>query len=65
MTRTDYLTALLERCDPKTELYVEFRPFRGWHLCGADARWIGDDGSDFMGRNWKEAETFLKWLYRV
>lgn len=64
-TRTEHLSALLEslRRAEHGDVHVEWRPFRGWYLVG-EARWNGDSGDDFLGREWREAERYLKWYLR-
>jgi hypothetical protein len=62
MTRLEYLTRLIAalRRPEHGDLEIEFKPFTGWILFG-EARSFGDDGQDFAGRNWREAETWLRW----
>jgi hypothetical protein len=63
VTRATYLQAIVDDLTPPEEfLAVEFIPFRGWHLCG-EPRWFEDSGKDFIGRNWREAETMLRKLF--
>jgi hypothetical protein len=63
MTRTDYLESVLKTMTVGDELTIVFKPFRGWYLCG-ESRWIGDDGEDWIGANWREAEKEMRCLYR-
>lgn len=63
MTRTAYLEGLHKQLSRSgDELSIEFRPFQGWYLCG-EPRHFNDDGAEWMGANWREAEKFLRWLY--
>lgn len=63
MTRTAYLEGVHRSLSADAnELTLEFRPFSGWYLCG-EPRHFGDDGSEWIGANWREAEKFLRWLY--
>lgn len=40
------------------DVTVEFQPFRGWYLCG-EPRWMGDDGRDYLGANFQQAQIAL------
>lgn len=63
MTRLAYLESAL-RALRVEGLTLEFRPFRGWYLCG-EPRWFGDDGADWIGANWREAEKELAHLFPI
>jgi len=43
---------------------VMFKPFHGWYLWG-EPRWIGDDGADWIGRDWRAAEKELRRMYKA
>lgn len=64
MTRLEYLESVLKTLLTDDALSVEFKPFQGWYLCG-EPRWIGDDGADWIGKNWHEAEKEMRRLYRT
>jgi hypothetical protein len=70
-SRDEYLNALLTSLAgdqlPDADAFdggvvIQFKPFHGWCLCGPQ-RWIGDDGCDFLGSDWKAAEIELKYLF--
>jgi hypothetical protein len=61
MTRAVYLEKIINEVFPDDKLEVEFRPFQGWYMVGLP-RHFGDDGSDFLGKNWREAELALRWM---
>lgn len=63
MTRLDYLTQLIATLHRPEhgDLNIEFKPSTGWILYG-ESRSFSDDGHDFAGRNWREAEVWLRWF---
>jgi hypothetical protein len=64
MTRQEYLTNVLAKLNPRYQidnLSIEYIPFHGWYLCG-EPRHFGNDGRDFLGNDWDEAEQQLNWL---
>ncbi len=63
MTRTAYLESVLQSLDNDDALSLVFKPYRGWYLCG-EPRWIGDNGEDWIGKNWREAEKELRKLWK-
>lgn len=59
-TKTEQLQALVDRAN-RRDLEVEYRPFDGWYVCG-EARRPGDDGRDWLGRNFRQAKPALEKL---
>lgn len=64
MTRTVYLENVLQSLDTGDVLTLVFKPFHGWYLCG-EPRWIGDDGDDWIGKDWRAAEKEMRRLFRL
>lgn len=68
MNRTDYLQALVDNVPHLhggfVPTQVVFVPCRGWYLEG-EPRYIGDDGRDWIGWTWKDAERFILPFVRV
>ena len=66
-TRADYLnrifTSLANIQPDDDELSIVFIPFRGWMISSLGGRFFGDDGFDFIGENWQEAEIQIRWIY--
>ncbi len=59
MTKAERLQSLIDQYKNTIgDVLVIFMPFKGWYLCG-EQRHDGDDGNDFMGRNYNEA---LRWI---
>ena len=59
-TKTEQLQALIDSAR-RRDLSIEYRPFDGWYACG-EARWLGDDGRDWLGRNFRQAKPALEKL---
>lgn len=65
-TRLEYLQELLEDLvghDPVEEYYIQYRGRAGWFQVGPPVGWLEDDGGDFLGHTWQEAEKEIRGMW--
>jgi hypothetical protein len=59
-SKTEKLQTLANelRTDEQYQLWIEYRPNRGWYAVADEARWIGDEG-EYLGAVYKDARKGL------
>lgn len=58
-TKQERLQTAWELTGELMEATVEYIPFNGWYVVPHHARWLGDEGGDYIGANFAQADRYI------